>query len=58
MESQEVYRDEIVREVQRIKEEHAAQYGYDIDAMVRALREMQQKSGRKVVTRARRRGGE
>ncbi len=45
-----MYRDEIVEEVRRIKEEHAAEYGYDIEAMCRALREKQKKNGRKVVS--------
>ena len=50
-----MYRDEIVEEVRRIKEEHAAEYDYDIRAMFRALREKQRKSGRKVASRAPRR---
>ena len=53
-----MYKDEIVEEVRRVKEEHAAQYGYDIRAMFRALREKQKKNGRKVVSPAPRRAGE
>jgi hypothetical protein len=45
-----MYRDEIVAEVRRIKEEHAARYGYDVRAMAAALREEQDKSGRRVVS--------
>ena len=48
--------DEIVAEVQRIKQEHAAEYNYDIQAMFRALREKQKKNGRKVVSPERSRG--
>ena len=51
-----MYKDEIVQEVQKVKEEHAAQYGYDIEAMVCALREKQRRSGRKVVSPSARRG--
>ncbi len=53
-----MYKDEIVEEVRRIKEEHAAEYGYDIEAMCRALRAKQKKSGRKVVSPAPRRAVE
>ena len=47
--------DPIVEEMRRIKEAHAAQYGYDVRAMARALRKQQQDAGRKVVTLAPRR---
>ena len=50
--------DKIVEEVQRIKQEHAAEYNYDIEAMVRALREKQRKNGRKVVPPVPRRAAE
>ncbi len=50
-----MYEDEVIRELRRIKEEHAAQYGYDIRKMVRALREKQEREGRKVVSPPRRR---
>lgn len=53
-----MYKDEIVEEVRRVKEEHAAEYGYDIEAMCRALREKQKKNGRKVVSPALRRAVE
>ncbi len=53
-----MYKDEIVEEVQRIKQEHAAEYNYDIRAMFRALREKQRKNGRKVVSPAPRRVAE
>lgn len=48
-------RDPIVEEMRRIKEEHAARFNYDIRAMGKSLQEEQKRSGRKVVSYARRR---
>jgi hypothetical protein len=48
-------RDPIVEEMRRIKEQHAAKYNYDIDAMVEALRAEQKRTGVKVVSYARKR---
>ena len=45
-----MHKDGIVEEVWRIKESHAAQYGYNIRAMARALRRAQRRGGRKVVS--------
>ena len=45
-----MYEDSIVEQVRRIKEAHAARYGYDIKAMALALRESQGKADHKVVT--------
>jgi hypothetical protein len=42
--------DPIVAEMRRIKEAHAAKYDHDIMAMFQALREQQQREGRKVVS--------
>ena len=42
--------DDIVGEIRRVKEAHAARYGYDVRKMVRALRRKEQKSGRTVVS--------
>jgi hypothetical protein len=44
--------DPIVEAVRRAKESHAAQYGYDVNRIVAALREQQGKSGRKVLVLA------
>jgi hypothetical protein len=44
------WRDPVVTEIRRIREEYAARYAYDIEAICRAAREKQAKSGRKVVT--------
>jgi hypothetical protein len=41
--------DEVVREVRAAREAFAASYGYDIQAMVAALRELGIASGREVV---------
>ncbi len=45
-----MYQDPVVAEVRRIKEEHAARYAYDVRAIAAALREEQEKGGRKVVS--------
>ena len=41
--------DAVIAEIHKIKESIAARYNYDIHAMGKALREMQAKSGRKIV---------
>ena len=46
------YEDVIVKEIQRIKEAHAARYNYDIRAIGRALRRAERRGRRRVVTRA------
>jgi hypothetical protein len=38
--------DPIVAEVRAIREKHAAQFGYDIKAIFRSIREQQKASGR------------
>ena len=45
-----VFTDPIVEEVRRVREAHAARFNYDIDAIVRDLREQQNRSGRTFVT--------
>ena len=42
--------DAVIEEVRRVKKEHAAQYGYDVDAMVRALQEQQKHEKREIVS--------
>lgn len=44
--SEQEFVDPIVEEVRRIRDAHAARFDYDLDAIVRDLREQQQKSGR------------
>ena len=46
--------DPIVAEVRKIKDRPAAQYGYDVEAMLRDAMRRQSRGGRKVVTRAKR----
>jgi hypothetical protein len=46
--------DPIVAEVRKIKEELAARYNYDAEAMLRDIMRRQKRGGRKVVTRTRR----
>jgi hypothetical protein len=42
-------RDPILEEVRRIKEEHAAKYGFDLKKMFAAIKKQEQKSGRKII---------
>lgn len=49
------WRDPIVEEIRKIREEHAASFAYDVHAMMEDTRKRQQESGRKVVSFARRR---
>ncbi len=40
-----MWEDPIVKALHAIREEHAAQFGYDIDAIFRDLQEQEQQSG-------------
>ena len=42
--------DEIVDEIHRIRDEHAAKFNYDLDAIIRDLQDKEMKSGRKIVS--------
>lgn len=42
--------DPIVEEVRKIRQEHAAQFGYDLDKIVQSLQQEERQSGREVVT--------
>jgi hypothetical protein len=44
------FKDPIVEEVRRVREAHAARFNYDLDAIVRDLREQQKNSGRTYIT--------
>jgi len=47
-----MYRDPIVEEVRRVRQKHAAKFGYDLKKIVedfRKLEKMEQELGRKVV---------
>jgi hypothetical protein len=41
--------DPIVSEVRRVRDEHAAKFNYDLDAIYQDLKEHERKSGRKYV---------
>ena len=45
-----MWKDEIVEEVRRIRDAHAAKFNYDIDAIVADARKRQEASGRKTVS--------
>jgi hypothetical protein len=42
--------DQIVDEVRDVRKEHAARFGYDLQAIVRDLQTQEKRSGRKYVT--------
>lgn len=43
-------KDPIVEEVRRVREQHAAKYRYDLDAICKALKQEERQSGRKTVS--------
>jgi len=45
-----MWEDPIVTEVRRVREKHAAQFNYDLEAIYAALKEREQKSRCKKVT--------
>jgi len=42
--------DRIVEETRKLREEHAAKFSYDLEAIYRDLKEQEEMSGRKVVS--------
>ena len=44
-----MWKDPIVEEVRKIREEHAARFNYDLDAIYNDLKRLQQESGREYV---------
>jgi hypothetical protein len=46
-----MWRDPIVEQVRKVRQEYAARYNYDISAICRAARQRQKESGRKTVSR-------
>ena len=44
------WNDEIVEEVRRVREEHAATFDYDISAICADIRQKQTRSGRRIVS--------
>ena len=45
-----MWRDEILDEIHKIREEHAKSFNYDLQAICDDLREKQAKSGRKIIS--------
>ena len=45
-----MWRDPIVEEVRRYRQDYAARFNYDLKAICQDLREKQKKSGRKIVS--------
>ena len=45
-----MWMDRIVEETRKIREEHAAKFNYDLEAIYRDLKEEEKKSGRDVVS--------
>jgi hypothetical protein len=51
-----MWRDEIVEEIHRIREEYAKSFNYDLDAIFADLRKKEAESGREVITLSRKPG--
>jgi len=51
-----MWKDEIVEEIHRIREEYAKSFNYDLNAIFADLRKKQEESGREVVTLSRKPG--
>ena len=45
-----MWTDEIVQEVRKEREAHAARFGYDLEAIWRDLKEQERRSGRPVLS--------
>jgi hypothetical protein len=45
-----MWKDPIVEEVRKIREEHAARFAYDLKAIYEDLKETERRSGRKTVS--------
>ena len=45
-----MWKDPIVEEIRKIREEHAARFNHDLDAIYRDLKEQEKRNQRKVVT--------
>ena len=48
-----MWKDEVVEEIHRIREEYAKSFSYDLNAIFQDLRKKQQESGREVVNLSR-----
>lgn len=45
-----MWKDSIVEDVRKIREEHAAKFNYNLDAIYQDLKKQEKSSGRKVVS--------
>ena len=45
-----MWKDPIVEEVRKVRERHAAQFNYDLEAICRDLKEQERKGRRKLVS--------
>ena len=45
-----MWKDTIVEEVRKVREAHAARFGYDLKAIYDDLKESEKRSGRKIVS--------
>lgn len=45
-----MWQDEIVEEVRRVRDEYAARFNYDFDAIYRDIKEQEKQAGRKTVS--------
>jgi len=46
-----MWNDEIVDEVRKVRDEYAAQFNYDLEAVFKDIQQQEEKSDREVVTR-------
>ena len=45
-----MWKDSIVEDVRKAREEHAAKFNYNLDAIYQDLKKQQKRSGRKVIS--------
>ena len=46
-----MWNDEIVEEVRKVRDEYAAQFNYDLEAIFKDIQQQEERSDREVVTR-------
>ena len=46
-----MWNDEIVEEVRKVRQDYAAKFNYDLDAIFKDIKQQEEKSGREVVSR-------
>ncbi len=45
-----MWKDEIVEEVRKVRDEYAAKFDYDLDAIYEDIKKQEKQSGRKIVS--------